>query len=56
MKNGGDLGEFFSGLHFPPDEVQKLLEKFRGKFGAKSEAQFGTRIRKLRGTFVLQLF
>ena len=30
--------------------------KIRGKFGAKFGAKFGTRIRKIPGTFILQLF
>ena len=49
----GIFGEFFvvSGLRFLGNRERKILEKF-GKFGRKS----GTKIRKIRGAFVLQLF
>ena len=36
---------------FPWKQARKIRGKFRGKFGRKS----GTKIRKIRGTFVLQL-
>ena len=41
----------FSGL-FPKKRSTKTPQKIRGKFGAK----FGTKIRKIRGIFVLRLF
>ena len=41
---------------FPGKQSTKTPPKIRGKFGAKFGAKFGTKIRKIRGTFVLQLF
>ena len=52
IENCGDSWLIFSGLRFPRNEARKLLKKFGAKFGAK----FGTIIRKIRETFVLQLF
>ena len=40
----------------PTKRNTKNPRKIREKFGAKFGAKFGTKIRKIRGTFVLQLF
>ena len=44
FKNGGDLGDFFSGLRFPRDEARKLKKKnkIRGKIrGEKTPKNSG---------------
>ena len=41
---------------FPTKRSTKNPRKNRGEFGAKFGAKSGTKIRKIRGTFVLQLF
>ena len=51
LKNGGAFWGIFSGLNFPRNEAPKL--KNLGKFRSNIR---GTTIRKIRGTFVLQLF
>ena len=51
LKNARDFWSIFSGLRFPRNEARKFGEN-SVKFGAK----FGTRIQRIRGTFVLQLF
>ena len=51
----GFLVNFFWS-QFPTKRSTKTPRKIRGKFGAKSEIKFGTKIWKIRGTFVLQLF
>ena len=52
----GNFGDFFSGIRFPRKQRMKnpynIWGKFRAKFGAKN----GTKIRKIRVSFVLQLF
>ena len=53
-KKAGIFGEFFWSP-FPTKRSTKTPRKIRGKFGAKFGAKFGTKIRKIRGTFVLQL-
>ena len=52
LKNGKDFWVNFSGLRFPRKRSTRTPQKNRGKFGAK----FGRKIRKIRGTCVLQLF
>ena len=52
---GGFLVNFFWSP-FPTKRSTKTHQKIRGKIGAKFGAKFGTKIRKIRGTFVLQLF
>ena len=54
-KRRGFLVNFFWSP-FPTKRSTKTPRKIRGKFGAKFGAKFGTKIRKIRGTFVLQLF
>ena len=56
LKKGGDFWWIFSGLRFPRNEARKLLEKFGENSEQNSGAKFGTKIRKIRGAFVLQLF
>ena len=55
IENGGDFWWLFSGLRCLGNKARKLLEKF----GENSEQKFGrkfrTKIRKIRGTFVLPL-
>ena len=51
----GFLVNFFWSLS-PAKRSTKSPRKIRGKFGAKSGAKFGPKIRKIRETFVLQLF
>ena len=41
---------------FPTKRSTKTPRKIRGKFGAEFGAKFRTKIRKIRGTFGLQLF
>ena len=54
LKNGGGFWWIFFWSPFPMKGSTKT--KLRGTFGAKSGAKFGTKIRTIRGTFVLQLF
>ena len=56
VKNGGDFWWIFSGLRFPRNEARKVLKKFGENSEQNSGQKFGTRIRKIRGVFVLQLF
>ena len=56
LKNGRDFGWFFFWSPFPTKRRPKNLRKFWGKFGAKFVAESGTKIRKIRETFILQLF
>ena len=53
-KRRGFLVNFFWSP-FPTKGSTKTPRIILGKFGAKSGAKFGTKIRKIRGTFVLQL-
>ena len=54
-KRAGIFGEFFWSP-FPGKRSTKNPGKIRRKFGEKFGAKSGTKIRKTRGTFVLQLF
>ena len=55
LKNGGDFWWICSGLRFPRNEARKILEKFGEYSEQNSGEKFGTKIRKIRGTFALQL-
>ena len=54
-KRRGFLVNFFRSP-FPTKGSTKTPRKTRGKFGAEFTAKFGTKIRKIRETFGLQLF
>ena len=51
----GFLVDFFWSP-FPTKRSTKTPQKIRGKFGKEFGAKSGTKIRKIRGTFVLRLF
>ena len=51
----GIFGEFFL-VSVPTKRSTKTPQNIRGNFGAKFGAKLGAKIRKIRGTFVLQLF
>ena len=54
-KMAGIFGDFFL-VSVSTRWSTKTPQKIRGKFGAKFGAKFGTKNRKIRETFVLQLF
>ena len=55
LKNGGSFCEF-QWSPFPKKQSTNNPQKFRGKFGAIVGAMFGTKIWKIWGTCILQLF
>ena len=56
LKKGGDFWWIFCGLRFPGNKTRKTLEHFRENSEQVLGAKFVTKNRKIRGTFVLQLF
>ena len=55
-KMPGIFGAFLSGLLFPRNEARKLLKEFGENSEQNSGQDSGTKIRKIQGTFILQLF